>query len=138
MELRTLKATVKDEKKGSFHAPSESESESESDNSQNPNDPFKDSSDLPAEEESATVPELSPLNELGLSATTEPNLEYFSEKEETGKPDSSNSSSTTSTPSTHYSEMATTTGPTPPAPPAVPTTFGPTGLLGDPPEFKGK
>ena len=131
-ELRTPKATVKDEKKGSFRAPSESESESESDNSQNPDDPFNDSSDLPAEEESATVPELSPLNELGLSATTEPNLEteldYFSE-EETGKPDSSNSSSSPSTPSTHYSEMATTsTGPTPPAPPAAPTVHTPSVL----------
>ena len=46
-----LKQQVKDEKKGSFRAPSESESES--DNSQNPDDPFKDSSDLPAETESA-------------------------------------------------------------------------------------
>ena len=127
-------------------APSESESESESDNSQNPDGPFNDSSDLPAETESATVPELSPLNELGLSATTEPNqtdLEYIP-KEETanpedpGDPDSSNSSSSSSTPSTHFSEMAAEPGPLPPTTPTAPAVHTPTGLLGDPPEFKGK
>ena len=131
------KQQVKDEKKGSFRAPSESESES--DNSQKPDNLFKDSVTF-KRNATATVPELYPFSELGFSAITEEpdsNLEYIP-KEETRKPepeypDLSNSSNTPSLPYTHFFKMKA-----PPSPPPAPAAHMPSGLLRDSSEFRSK
>ena len=131
------KQQVKDEKKGSFRAPSESESES--DNSQKPDNLFKDSVTF-MRNATATVPELYPFSKLGFSAITEEpdsNLEHIPE-EETRKPkpenpDLSNSSNMTSLPFTHFSEKEASP---PPLPAPAPTVHTPLGLLGDPSEFR--
>ena len=89
----------------------------------------------------ATVPELYPFSELvGFNATTEEpdsNLEHIPE-EETRKPkpenpDLSNSSNIPSLPFTHFSEKETSP---PPLPAPAPTVHMPSGLLGNPSEFR--
>ena len=126
------KQQVKDEKKGSFRAPSESESES--DNSQKPDNLFKDSVTF-KRNATATVPELYPFSKSGFSMTTkEPdsNLEYIPE-EETSKPDLSNSSNVPESPFMHFSEKE---APLPPLPAPAPTVHMTLGLLGDPSKLR--
>ena len=133
------KQQVKDEKKGSFRAPSESESEL--DNSQKPDNLFKDSVTF-MRNATATVPELYPFSELGFSAITEEpnsNLEHIPEEEtrkpEPEYPDLSNSSNMPSLTYTHFFEME---APPPPPPTPAPAAHMPPGLLRDSPEFRSK